>query len=548
MPDGAGITTRHRVSLMTEDGVQQFVLAEQNAVRFAESALENSVACALEGFATHRVRDRRAIESEARGTGDRVVRVGYVVEAPLWKASYRLTLGGEKATLQGWAHLENLSGHAWNDVDLTLVAGNPVTFRQALYTAYFVARPEVPVEVLGRVLPPAYEGTLAFDAKDALQPPEAETMARAAPMAAPAPGMTEFAGSAVAADAAVDGGGGGPISAPSEIAQGTIATARDEAATQVILHIAEPVTLAPGQSLSVPVIDAAVPAEQIALYNQSVHARHPLAGVHLSNTTGTGLPPGVLTLYERRDSGTIYVGDARLSTLPTGDEHMLSFAVDSSIVVDRDDRLDRSVVSAKISQGTLRLSTKEFDVSRYRIKSSASEMRRLVIEHPRQTGWDLVAGAMVTGLSETAHRLPLELEPGATVETDVTLERTIGESYALADFTPDMLVYYADSACLSPTVQHALKQLSVRRVEIETVRQRITQLDDAKARLFDDQTRLRKNLGQAPAESDLHARYLKKLSTQEDEADKLAVDLAIARDALAVAEASYAEPIRALDL
>ncbi len=31
--------------------------------------------------------------------------------------------------------------------------GNPVTFHQAIYRSYFVTRPEVPVEVLGRLLP-----------------------------------------------------------------------------------------------------------------------------------------------------------------------------------------------------------------------------------------------------------------------------------------------------------------------------------------------------------------------------------------------------------
>ena len=36
-------------------------------------------------------------------------------------------------------------------------SGSPVTFRQALYEAYYVARPEVPVEVFGRVLPPPPE-------------------------------------------------------------------------------------------------------------------------------------------------------------------------------------------------------------------------------------------------------------------------------------------------------------------------------------------------------------------------------------------------------
>lgn len=538
LPDGAGTTTRHRVSLMTAEGVQQFLLEEQDAVRLADPALDAAVAVALEGIAAHRVRDRRTLEIEARGNGERTVRVGYVVAAPLWKASYRLTLAGGTGGLQGWAHLENLSGRAWRGVELTLLAGNPVTFRQALYTAYFVDRPEVPVEVLGRVLPPADEGTVALGAASA-QPPAAKMVAR--------PDMAEMALAAAPEDRAAMAGGA-PSPAPPEVAAGAVATVREEAATQVMLRVAEPITLDPGQSLTLPVIDASVPAEAVALYSPGVHARHPLAAVRLANATGTGLPPGVLTLYERRDRGTAYVGDARLSTLPADDTRLLSFALDPSIAVDREDRSVRRVVSGAISQGMLRLSMRESERSHYRIESAASEPRRLIIEHPRRPGWELAAGHPDAELAETAYRIPLALGPRATLETDVVLERTVGESYALADFTPDMLVYYADSEGISPAVKQALRQLSTKRAEIETLRQRIATLDDTKTRLVEDQARLRENLGTVPAESDLHARYLKKLSAQEDEIDKLAVELAGARDALAAAEAAYAEAIRALDV
>ena len=85
------------------------------------------------------------------------MRVAYIVEVPVWKASYRLTLPGDpaapRAALQGWATVENLSGQDWKDVELTLVSGRPVAFHQALYDAYYVKRPEVPVEVAGRLMP-----------------------------------------------------------------------------------------------------------------------------------------------------------------------------------------------------------------------------------------------------------------------------------------------------------------------------------------------------------------------------------------------------------
>ena len=58
-----------------------------------------------------------------------------------------------KARLQGWAVVENLTGGDWKDVELTLVSGNPVALRQPLYTALFANRPEVPVSTGTRVVP-----------------------------------------------------------------------------------------------------------------------------------------------------------------------------------------------------------------------------------------------------------------------------------------------------------------------------------------------------------------------------------------------------------
>ena len=158
--DGAEIT-RHRVSLMTTGGVRQFLLEEADGLQFADPALQAKLDAALAALARDSAKDRRTLAIRATGDGERTLRVGYVVEAPLWKTSYRLTLAAdpkaETAALQGWAVLENMSGADWDGVDLTVVSGNPVTFRQALYQSYTVARPEVPVEVAGRVLPPVDE-------------------------------------------------------------------------------------------------------------------------------------------------------------------------------------------------------------------------------------------------------------------------------------------------------------------------------------------------------------------------------------------------------
>ncbi len=162
LPDGRGEIVKHRVTLVGADGMRQFVLEDADSVQFSDATLQGQVDTALAAIARHRLQDQRVLTVVARGEGKRLLRVGYVVATPLWKSSYRLSVAADRVEgdglLQGWAVLENFSGHDWKNVALTLVSGNPVTFRQQLYNAYFVQRPEVPIDVLARIAPPADAG------------------------------------------------------------------------------------------------------------------------------------------------------------------------------------------------------------------------------------------------------------------------------------------------------------------------------------------------------------------------------------------------------
>jgi hypothetical protein len=139
--------------------------------------LRDRVARALAAARHESGQNARHLTIRSTSTGHRIVRVGYVAVAPLWKATYRLVLpAGDAdpahttARLQGWATLENVSGTDWSGVSLVLQYGNPVTFHQAIYQNYFVQRPEVPVEVLGRLVPDVDTQAVAAASDSAPEP------------------------------------------------------------------------------------------------------------------------------------------------------------------------------------------------------------------------------------------------------------------------------------------------------------------------------------------------------------------------------------------
>src|SRR5204863_6871509 len=74
--------------------------------------------------------------------------VGYIIETPIWKTSYRLLFSDNaQPLLQGWAILENTTDEDWDQVEVSFVAGSPMSFVMDLYTAYYPQRAEIPVGV-----------------------------------------------------------------------------------------------------------------------------------------------------------------------------------------------------------------------------------------------------------------------------------------------------------------------------------------------------------------------------------------------------------------
>lgn len=92
----------------------------------------------------------RKLTITATGQGERDLFVSYVVEAPVWKTTYRVVLDAKaKPFLQGWALVDNVQDEDWANVTLSLVAGAPVSFIHDLQQPRYKGRPvvEMPEDV-----------------------------------------------------------------------------------------------------------------------------------------------------------------------------------------------------------------------------------------------------------------------------------------------------------------------------------------------------------------------------------------------------------------
>ena len=521
-----GTTTRTRVTLFTDRGLQQFILEDAENLQFADTTLRDKVGQALVAIQGNRAKDARTIELSTRGTGKRTVRVAYIVEAPVWKASYRLTLGADptaaRSALQGWATIENLSGQDWKDVELTLVSGRPVAFRQALYDAYYVTRPEIPVEVAGRLMPGVDRGGVQADQRKSLPP-----------MPAPAPYRPQQ-------ERAMATGAAPPP--PPPIAAAADQIEATDAATQVVFRFPRAVNVDNGRTLSIPIIDRQVPAQRLALYQADTAARNPLAAIRLTNDGESGLPPGLITIYERDKAANVsYVGDARLSGFPIGETRLLAYALDEKITIEREMSQADRLATGTIAQGVLKLSRIVRQTTVYRVRGPAKEPRQLVVVQRRLAGWTLTKpDAKGVDISEGNYRIPFALPGGDQTQTfEVVQEQTQQQELRLVDGSADQIRLYAEAREFDAKTRDALTKVLQLQQAVAEAQRKVTQVDAERQQIVQEQARLRENLARVPANSDLQRRYLATLDKQETQLEVLAgrrsdaeKSVDVARDAL----------------
>jgi hypothetical protein len=495
--DGA-VTTTHRLTIATDTGIATVVLEDQPEIELTSDTLRAQLASALSAIADHRAQDRRTLDVELPGAGARDVHLGYVVPAPVWKTSYRLTLPADgPARLQGEAIVENLSGQDWHGVEVVLTSGQPVLFHQPLYEAVFVDRPELPVQVASSPSPQVDQGV------QPAPPPGAMLKAAMAPVMAPAPA---------------------PASAPQE----TAATA-DQTATQVEFHVTAPVDATAGQSLLLPILDRAVPTRRVALISPESGV-HPFVALQLTNAGSSALPPGLVTLY-RDDGGPRFVGNAVLPAMQPGEDRLLSFASDLSTRVSKSDSGESAVLSAHAARGSLVITWRDRNTTTYRVTTAPGKARSVVIEQPIRDGWALTQPA---GANRTPTRWRVTQDVAAGVTQDITLvtEHARSQAMVVGSLSPALLEEYASNAAIDPAARAAFTRAAALRTALDQQRETLAGITRRVAAIVADQERVRANLASTAQNQALQKRYTAMLQQQEDDLATLRAQQDTAQTAL----------------
>src|SRR5215471_12044077 len=170
------------LNLLTGATIRSVELSSISSLALDDPQLQDELTKALGALVQARDQDKKPVTINFTGTGDRRVRIGYVVETPVWKTSYRLLLDDKSSVgrLQGWAIVENQTESDWNDVSLSLVSGRPISFMMDLYQPLYATRQTVVPELYASLKPQVYTDAIGANRERV-------------PMSAAAPAMGEAA-------------------------------------------------------------------------------------------------------------------------------------------------------------------------------------------------------------------------------------------------------------------------------------------------------------------------------------------------------------------
>lgn len=490
---------RQELALLLDSGEIRLVTLENaSGIRLEDQRLQQQLQAALLAYTQSRSQEKRSLFIDAVGQGAMNLAARYVVPAPVWKSSYRLTLPDTgEAMLEGWAIVENNTGEDWSKVELTVVSGKPVSFISQLYEPRYVRRQVASLRDEEAAAPELYAGAVQRQEMVAMEAADAGEMRAKASRTGPV--MSRLAG----------GGPAAPAPAPMMSSVG-VATAAREAGELFEYRFANPVSARRGESLLLPFVQQKITARRLLVYSDRSSA-NPRAAAELTNNTGKTLDGGPITVAQ---SGA-YAGEALMETFKAGDKRLISYAVDLGTRITT--KLDSgAAVTRQITarRGIITTRSAVEVKTTYTVNNVDARAKTLMVEHPITASMKLISPAAAETTTDN-YRFNVSLPANGNQTLAVVEERELHQTTQVASMTPDLLLGFIQNKALSAAARKQLEEIAARKRELAGVEAEIKSVSAETAEITRDQDRIRQNLS-----------TLRQVAGQEQRVQGYAADLA----------------------
>ena len=537
----------HYLVIASESGeISNFDLAEVRSVKLLEEGTKRDVNEFANATSFSRRRDAKTITVTSDGSGQREMVVSYIIAAPIWKTTYRVVLDeAGKPFFQGWAIVDNVSDEDWQNVQLSLVSGSPVSFVQPIQQPFYRYRPVVPIPNDLRLTPQIYEPQSSSNTNINQQsivnlPLNGRTSSSLLQMT---PGVrTE----PLSGQLQIDGASGSEntfIIDGQQVSNFRTGTLNTTTVSQALLanqtgvataasgeeigdlfeyKIEQPVTVMRDRSALIPIVQTKMDGERVTIYNEAVRQDRPFSGMLLQNSTNLTLESGSLTVLDR----DAYAGEALMERLKPKEQRLISYALDLGTHVRVRQLENREPVKlTKVLDGVFQVHYFRTEEKLYQIENQTDRAKVLYIEYPIRDGW-LLSDKMEKPeyTTQRYYRFRVELKPFENKEMTISERQPLMESYQLTAITKTDLALFMTRRYIDEATKAKLEKLIDLRTSINQIDAKINGFEEEVESISADQKRLRENieaLSKTAEAKTLITRYIDKVNQQESRLEEI---------------------------
>jgi hypothetical protein len=541
----------HFLVIASESGeISSFDLADVRSIKLLEEGTKRDVNEFADATSFSRRRDAKTITVTSEGAGQREMVVSYIIAAPIWKTTYRVVLDEQGVPFfQGWAIVDNVSDEDWENVQLSLVSGSPVSFIQPIQQPFYRYRPIVPIPNDLRLNPQIYEpqssNRNSIDTTDSkIQTNVTSQTMENLPNGTSFNSLLKVSPNVKAEPLAggfqVDGASGSSnvfiidgqevtnnrtsISQALLANQSGVSTAAtgEEIGDLFEYRIAQPVTVMRDRSALIPIVQTKMEGERVSVYNEAVRRDRPLSGLLLKNTTNLTLESGSLTVIDR----DAYAGEALMERLKPKEQRLISFALDLGTHVRVRQLENREPVKlTKVVNGVFEVHYYRTEEKMYEISNQTDRAKVLYIEYPIREGWQLSDETEKPEYTtQRYYRFRVELKPLEEKKVTVSERLPLMETYQLSSLTRANLEVFISRRYVDDATRIKIEKLIDLRGAVNQIAVRVEALDNEVEQISDDQKRLRENieaLSKTAEAKTLITRYIDKVNQQESRLEEI---------------------------
>ena len=522
------------ILLQENDEISKFNFSDFKSFHIQNDDIKKDLKFFLDTVISGKKKDAKKIiincESGGADEVERIIFVYYIRESPIWKTSYRLIMSKEQAKeekilLSGWSLIENTTNQDWENVELSLVAGMPVSFKYEFYRPIFIQRPVIrPPKVLTVKPTEIEEGLEMEDYKeyemDALEAAPRAMMKKAKmgrrgiPSSAPAGAV----------------GSGGMMGVMSDAAMIDKVKSQTQVQTKDLgelfeYNISNPVTIKRKQSALVPILTEVIKARRVLLYNKNEYDKNPNACLEITNNTNLTLERGPVTIIYDDN----LAGEAIIPFLNKEDTRLLNYAVEQAVLITHEAKTE-SLSVHKITIGSGYSYEYYFTniMTTYKIKNKTSEEKELYLDHPKTYGYKFIEKPIEPEETPNYWRFKITLKPKDAITFKLKEQREDYSSNYLRNWSKDDILkrvgFYVKQKFINEKLETQLKEIAAIIQELNQKKRNLSKLVEERNQMSDEQSRLRENisvLGEDTQSITLKERYIKKLNDQETRFEKI---------------------------